>query len=319
MSTTVILHWYPQSPFSQKIAWALNYKNVDYKSVMISMTEPRPLRRPLDGGYRKAPILQINNHIFCDTKVIISELEKRYPTPSFFPATRSGQPTEALCKSLSQWTDNSLFLSIVPQVFTTALPEDFVKDRGAFMGGKVDVPKLSAAAPFLKLELQAQFEVAEKLLLENGRGKEWFLDTETISLADFHFATDTVFAGVLLGEKWLKENFPALYAHRGRVLREVKHTRSEKMPSISEEEALEFAKESLEFEGEVKSTGTPLKAGMLVSVTPLDIGKIPVIGTLVELTSQKVVLKHIDKETSLQVFIHFPLIGFVIVPAQANL
>lgn len=55
----------------------LNYKKVDYKTVTISPIEPRPNRRPLDGGYRKAPVLQIGNHVYCDSKCILNELERR--------------------------------------------------------------------------------------------------------------------------------------------------------------------------------------------------------------------------------------------------
>jgi glutathione S-transferase len=60
------------------VAWALQYKKVDFKLVMISPIEPRPLRRPLDAGYRKTPVLQIGNHTYCDSKAIFAELEKRY-------------------------------------------------------------------------------------------------------------------------------------------------------------------------------------------------------------------------------------------------
>ncbi|KAL0079328.1 hypothetical protein J3Q64DRAFT_1870845 [Phycomyces blakesleeanus] len=316
MSPSVILHWYPESLFAQKIAWDLNYKKVDYKTVLINMIEPRPLRRPLDGGYRKTPILQINNHIFCDTKVIIAELEKRYPEPSFYPATRSGQATEALCKAFSQWTDSTLLFALVSQCGSMKLPEGFANDRAAYLGKEIDFAQMAEIAPFLKLEIQAQFEVAEQLLLENDQGsKEWVLGTQLPSMADFHFATDTMFAGGLMGETWLKENFPKLAAHKARVLNIGNYERIKSMPSISAEEALEIAKkEGLEFEGEVKPTGTSLKTDMLVSVTPVDTGKIPVVGSLVHLTSQEVVLKHIDQESSLEVFIHFPVIGFAIVP-----
>jgi hypothetical protein len=47
------------------------------------MVEPRPARRPLDAGYRKTPILQIKNHVYCDSKAIIHEIEKRYTFSSF--------------------------------------------------------------------------------------------------------------------------------------------------------------------------------------------------------------------------------------------
>ena len=57
--------------------WALLYKKVEFKTVTCSPVEPRPLRRPLDGGYRKTPFLQIGNHSYCDSKVIFAELERR--------------------------------------------------------------------------------------------------------------------------------------------------------------------------------------------------------------------------------------------------
>ena len=68
--------WYPYSPFAQKIGWILNYKKVEYKTVLIDVMEPRPKRRPFDGGYRKTPVLQVGQHTFCDTKTIIAEIEK---------------------------------------------------------------------------------------------------------------------------------------------------------------------------------------------------------------------------------------------------
>jgi glutathione S-transferase len=68
---------YFESPFAQKVAWALQYKKVIFKIVLIAPVEPRPLRRPLDGGYRKTPVLQIGNHTYCDSKAIFAELEKR--------------------------------------------------------------------------------------------------------------------------------------------------------------------------------------------------------------------------------------------------
>lgn len=69
-------HFYRESPFSQKLSWLLNFKKVEYKVVTVPRLEPRPLRRPLDGGYRKTPILQIGNHVYCDTKAAILALEK---------------------------------------------------------------------------------------------------------------------------------------------------------------------------------------------------------------------------------------------------
>ena len=46
---------------------------------------------PLTGGYRKTPVMQIGADIFCDSQIIIRELERRFPEPSVFPKN-SGFP-----------------------------------------------------------------------------------------------------------------------------------------------------------------------------------------------------------------------------------
>src|SRR5215468_10609265 len=39
-------------------------------------------------GYRKTPVLQIGADIYCDSQLIMRELERLHPTPSFYPAGR---------------------------------------------------------------------------------------------------------------------------------------------------------------------------------------------------------------------------------------
>jgi glutathione S-transferase len=34
---------------------------------------------PLTGGYRKTPVLQIDADIYCDTQLILREIERRAP------------------------------------------------------------------------------------------------------------------------------------------------------------------------------------------------------------------------------------------------
>ncbi|KAI9025097.1 hypothetical protein CLU79DRAFT_97475 [Phycomyces nitens] len=313
MTYSVILHWSKGSPYSFRVAWALNYKNVDYKTVEVAVAEPRPLRRPLDGGYRKTPILQIDNHVYCDTKIILEELEKRYPEPSFYPATRSGLPSQGLCKSLELWAGNGLMYSILPQFSaSTNIPETLYKDRAAYFNFSSKEDAI-ADAPYLAIETQAQLEIADELLRSNKAGKEWFLDTATPSLADFHFGMCVYFALEFLGEDWANERFPCLVEHQKRFLKVVEDKLGEKRQMLSEKDALEISRNETVFAGKVVGN-TPLKAGMLVSVTPLDLGKVPVVGTLVQLTSQEIVIERETEEYG-NMFNHFPLVGFIVRPA----
>ena len=40
---------------------------------------PKPDLMPLTGGYRKTPVLQIGADIYCDTQLIMLEIEKHAP------------------------------------------------------------------------------------------------------------------------------------------------------------------------------------------------------------------------------------------------
>ncbi len=86
MTTDLILHHYDFSNYSEKARLALGYKGLDWASVIIPPVAPKPDLTPLTGGYRRTPVLQIGADIFCDTQLILAELERRKPQPTLFPA-----------------------------------------------------------------------------------------------------------------------------------------------------------------------------------------------------------------------------------------
>ena len=51
---------------------------------------PKPDLMPLTGGYRKTPVLQIGADIYCDTQLIMLELERRAPRAAA-PARPAGR------------------------------------------------------------------------------------------------------------------------------------------------------------------------------------------------------------------------------------
>ncbi|GAA5800335.1 hypothetical protein HPULCUR_005762 [Helicostylum pulchrum] len=255
MSTTqdIIFHWYPHSPFAQKVAWVLNYKKVEYKTVLISMVEPRAARRPLDGGYRKTPILQIGNHVYCDSKSIFLALEELYPEPSLYPKLANGESSEGSARSFTMWVDNVLFNNIVSQLPVKDLGDEFLVDRELVLGLKLDLKMLLGIAPFMKAVILAEYAIAEKTL----SSKAWVLDTTSPSLADF-------------------TNLKITSGHMQKVFGASDRERAETMPEIIEEETIDVLKRYQEFEVhedfKVHNTVLPIALGQQVFITPLDNG-----------------------------------------------
>ena len=81
-STDIILHHYDPSPFSEKVRLMLGLKGLAWRSVQTPNMMPKPDLTPLTGGYRRAPVMQIGADVFCDSQVILAEIERRHPEPT---------------------------------------------------------------------------------------------------------------------------------------------------------------------------------------------------------------------------------------------
>lgn len=283
--------------------------------------EPRPLRRPLDGGYTKTPILQIGNQVFCDSKAIVAELERRYPEPSLFPSTRNGQPSQTLAAGVTYLLDTSIFLAIPTQFNLDLLPKALLEDRAKMVGGQFNPAKQKALQPFLRVELQAQLD----RLLQGWTPQQrpWILDTATPSDSDFSLYMVTFFMTMVIGDEWVAAQYPVLVDHFDRMQAYAQPDRVYDMPEITPEEALVVAKEQQS--GPVDSTANTavvkdglVRIGQRVAVTPTDNGKTPATGELVALTGQRVTLRIHDDRTG-DVYVHFPLTSYVITPIVSKL
>src|ERR1051326_3820360 len=93
--TDVILHHYDISPYSEKVRLGLGLKGLAWASVEMPVIMPKPDLTALTGGYRKAPVLQIGADIYCDSQLIMRELERRHPSPSFYAAGRGAAAAPA--------------------------------------------------------------------------------------------------------------------------------------------------------------------------------------------------------------------------------
>src|SRR5947199_3130106 len=81
----IILHHYESSPYSEKIRLAFGIKGLAWSSVQIPRIMPKPDLMPLTGGYRRTPVMQIGADIYCDTRLILPEIDARHPSPSLEP------------------------------------------------------------------------------------------------------------------------------------------------------------------------------------------------------------------------------------------
>jgi len=162
--TGLILHHYPNSPFSEKVRIAFGIKQLAWKSVQIPVIMPKPDLMPLTGGYRKTPVLQVGADIYCDTQVIMLEVERRAPRPPLLPADKAGE-----ARALAMWIDRNIFWSAVGVVMGALgdkLPEAFHKDRSEFSGRPFDVARLKASAPFARDQTYVQMVLAEEMLAD---------------------------------------------------------------------------------------------------------------------------------------------------------
>jgi glutathione S-transferase len=144
MSSTLILHHYPSSPFSEKIRLVLGHKKLEWQSVLIPAIMPKPDVLALTGGYRKTPFLQVGADIYCDSALICDVLEHVQPEPALYPPHLKG-----VARIFAQWADTTLFWAAMAynlqpkgaaHVFAKAPPEAakaFSEDRKAMSGNMV--------------------------------------------------------------------------------------------------------------------------------------------------------------------------------------
>jgi glutathione S-transferase len=176
--TDIILHHYAVSPYAEKVRIGLGLKQAAWKSVDIPNVMPKPDLTPLTGGYRKTPVMQIGADIYCDTQLIMLELDRRLPSPPFLPKGREGE-----VRAITMWIDRNIFAPAVGVVMSQVADrfgEAFKKDRSEFSGRSFDPERLRAALPIVRDQTYALLSLAESMLAD---GRTFLLGREP-SLAD---------------------------------------------------------------------------------------------------------------------------------------
>src|SRR4029079_19681695 len=122
---------------------------------------------PLTGGYRNTPVMQIGADIYCDTQLILLELERRLPSPALLPKGREGE-----ARAVTMWMDRLIFAPAVGVVMSQVADkfgDAFKKDRSEFSGRTFDPERLRAALPLVRDQTYALLSIADQMLADGRR------------------------------------------------------------------------------------------------------------------------------------------------------
>lgn len=297
----IILHHYPQSPVTEKVRVVLGFKGLSWKSVEIPRLPPKPNLMPLTGGYRLTPVMQIGADVYCDTKCIIRELERRFPDPTLFPGGAEG-----MAWGVGEWTDGPLFQDVVTVGLVEMIPKmppEFLADRGPLYFGK----------DFSVEDIQAKYGEC----LANVRAQFGYMD-ERLSARDFMLGSEPGLPDALAyylvwflhdrmaeGDAFLSQ-FKNLTRWEQRV-KDIGHGKPEEMSDL---DALQIAKTATTQTPEQADPGDPtgFEVGESVTIEPAAGGP-AVAGILHSLSANHAAMLRDDSQVG-QVCVHFPRLGY---------
>lgn len=300
----LILHQYDFSNFSEKIRLVFGLKGLSWSAVEIPSHLPKPDYTPLTGGYRRTPALQIGADIFCDTHLIVEEIESRYPAPSIYGETNPAH-VKALSECLASWAEGPLLWPAalyITGINAEQFPAAFHTDRARLHHKPVPtLDQVKAAGLKYKLEMTAQMSRIEDLLLTGNN----YLLGDHPTLADVTVYGSPWLLETIGGQSPVFENLPKTRAWLDRI----KGIGAGERKPLGASDALALANDAS------PSPLTPpsafpqsLELNDLVSVAPRDEHS-PAEGKLVYLDEHRITIR-IDNERVNHVHVHFPRTGY---------
>ena len=311
----IILHHYPRAPHGEKVRLALGLKDLAYGSVTIPSWMPKPDLIPLTGGYRRTPVMQLGADIYCDTLLILRQLEKMRPSPSLFPGR-----SDSLATLVGRGIEKAIFnaaIGVVVGLTGQNYPRELVEDRLGFFGFSIaHADMLPQQAEFVN-RVNAHLVWLAHLLAD---GRAFLLGTEpsAADLCAYHALWHLRRAGgVPEAAATVLELLPTmqpLLPWMDRVAA-IGHGRPHDM-TAAEALAVATAASPSEPDNDPASAGLlGLRPGDPVSVTPDDSGRDPVTGRLVGVTAHEMVVRRRDERLG-DINVHFPRAGFDIIGAR---
>ena len=297
----ILFHQYDSSPFSEKVRVCLGIKQLAWGAVDQPVIMPKPELVALTGGYRRIPVMQIGADIYCDSMLIVRELERRYPEPTLFPGGDRG-----LAYANALWSDRAVFMAAVAIIFGglgDKVPPAFIADRTALSGRSFDFAAMRVAAPHMEMQMRAHIALLSEQLAD-GRA---FLTGDRPGLVD---------ANAYYNLWFIRSAFPPATSlfestpHVPEWMEKVRAIGHGERSAVSREAALAIARSTEPLAGTIAPQDVAL-AGKQITVAAEDYGRDPVHGVLVGSSEHYVALRR-DDPLAGEVVIHFPRIGFTV-------
>ncbi len=297
----LILHHHDPSPFAEKIRLVFGIKGLEWSSVQVPMIMPKPDLTALTGGYRKAPVLQIDADIYCDTMLIAREIEARYPYPSLFPRGCVG-----LAFALGSWSDKAFFNpgAALSMGENDGIPQEILDDRFSFFNF-MDFDRIADEMPHSYAQFQAHAQLLEDEL--NAIATPFLMGEEPSWVDVLAYFPVWMASTNIPRARELLAPFPAIAAWAGRMENIGNGRRTD--IEASEAHAMAADAEPAPGDGVEDNPFHEFREGDRVSVTPDDYGFDPVEGELATLDTHRITVVR-DAGDLGPVAVHFPRTGY---------
>jgi glutathione S-transferase len=298
----LILHHYDFSNFAEKARLMLGFKGLAWSAVTQPPILPKPKLTPLTGGYRRIPVLQDGADLWCDTRLIARELERRVPLPTFFP-----ESTRGAAEAIAWWAEHQFMRPtalFVSGINADHMPEGLHEDRARLHG--LPVPSIEAvrkAAIRNRHLVRPQIKWLSEML---GDGRPYLLGASPC-IADFAaYHVVWFYRGRHVDCRAELDPYPRLIAWRERMAAIGHDQRSEMEP----DEALAIARAATPAPPRPSEPqeGDPLP-GLRARVRAADNARDWVEGEVLFIDADEIALKRSDPEVG-EVAVHFPRLGY---------
>lgn len=298
----LILHHYDFSNFAEKARLMLGFKGLAWRGVEQPPILPKPDLAPLTGGYRRIPVLQDGADLWCDTRLIARELERRVPLPSLFPEAARGA-----ADAIAWWAEHQFMRPValfVSGVNADHMPPGLHEDRARLHG--LPPPSIEAVrrAATRNLHLVRPQIAWLADMLQNGRQ---YLLGDVPCIADFAaYHVVWFFRGRHIDCRHELAPYPRLLAWRDRMAA-IGHGRR---TDIAAAEALAVARaaEPMPPRAAQPQDGDP-RPGERARVRPGDNAKDWVEGEVAFIDAHEIALLRDDADVG-RVCVHFPRLGY---------
>ncbi len=304
----IILHHYPESPFSEKVRLLLAYKQQPFDAVTIPIIMPKPDLMSLTGGYRKTPVMQIGADIYCDTALICRVIDRLFPAKSIYP-----EGSQATITAAAHWTDTLFFRVCVAVAFQPkALANNTLfQDQEAAAAFMADRAQLSEGSTQLNMDFDTAHPYFHAHLkrMDNQLEAAKFLYGDEPVIVDFSTYHCCWF---IHGNEAIRDTFSP-YKRVMEWYGRMSAFGDNGLTQIEGSKAIEIARNAEPISERKAATSEidGLQVGDEVEVMPIDYGFQPVKGRLQLSSLEELVLIREDEQAG-NVAVHFPRLGFQI-------